>query len=395
MTSPPFCPNINCPNHDPETARSLVWFYRVGTFPTKARGAIHRFICKDCGKTCSTQTFSIHYWTHSTLDLENLDKRLCSCSGYRQIGRDLGLSYRVLRNRYLRVARGYLNLFDSTLASFPLAEDIAFDGFESYLRSQYFPNNFNIAVGSTSQVPYLFNLTLFRRKGAMTEKQKTRRAMIDTCWKPPRQALINHSRAAFREILTLYMNRGVLSPFTLHTDERTEYIIALKRLPEARHLMELGVFSHRQTSSRAARTRQNPLFPVNYLDREIRKNSAAHVRETVRADREANMAVTRMVILLGNHAFRKPYRIIGDKPRADAKTHAEKAGLIHLSDRRKQLDKLYSDRPLWSHQTMKAAWCRRVWQMREENPPIVDFTSGAVTVKGQPGRFYRAAHLVA
>lgn len=392
---PPFCPNPHCPNHSRETAQSSCWFYRAGTFSTISRGAIPRFICKHCRKYCSTQTFSIHYWTHIAVDLENLDNRMCACSGYRQIGRDLDLSYRVIRNRLMRIARGYLNLFDSSLTNFPLTEDVAFDGFESYLRSQYFPDNFNIAVGTLSQVPYLVNLTLFRRRGRMTKEQKAKRAIIDSLWRPPKRALIDRSKEAFREILGFYLNRGTLSPFTLYTDEKTEYIVALHELPEARHLREIGVFTHRKTSSRAARTRENPLFPVNYLDREIRKNSAAHVRETIRADREANMTVCRMVILLGHHAYRKPYRIRGDKPKANIETHAERAGLMVSKEARKVLDSLYTERHVWSHQQLKASWCQRVWKMEEDNPPIVDFVRGEVKEKGQAGRFYRAAHLAA
>lgn len=395
LVSPPFCPNPRCPNHSPDTAKPNRWFYHAGTFLTLSRGAIPRFICKHCRKSCSTQTFSAQYWTRIAVDLKDLDNRLCACSGYRQIGRDLDLSYRVLRNRALRIARGYLNLFDTTLAHFSLVEDVAFDGFESYLRSQYFPDNFNIAVGSLSQVPYLFNLALFRRRGRMTRAQKARRNVIDTYWRPPRRALIDRSKEAFRDIFALYLNRGTLSPFTLHTDEKTEYVVALKELPEAGHLRELGVFTHRQTSSRIARTRGNPLFPVNYLDREIRKNSAAHVRETVRADREANMTATRMLILLGHHTFRKPYRIRGDKPRPDAPTHAEMAGLVTGKEAQGAFASLYTERHLWSHQLLKASWCRRIWQMEEENPPVIDFTTGMVKETGQPGRFYRAAHLVA
>lgn len=376
-------------------ARSGRWFFRAGTFITVSRGAIPRFICKHCRKYCSTQTFSVHYWTHIPVDLKNLDDRLCACSGYRQIGRDLGLSYRVIRNRLLRIARGYLNLFDVTHANFPLSEDVAFDGFESYIRSQYFPDNFNIAVGSQSQVPYFVNLTLFRRRGRMTRAQKAKRAVIDSIWQPPYRALIDNSKEAFRDVLSLYLNRRSLSPFTIHTDEKTEYVVALRELPEARHLREIGLFSHRQTSSRAARTRTNPLFPVNYLDREIRKNSAAHVRETVRADREANMTVSRMAILLGHHAYRKPFRIRGDKPGRDVPTHAEKAGLMNGVEARMAFMTLYTDRHVWSHQLLKLSWCHRIWGMEEENPPVVDFLTGKVREKGQPGRFYRAAHLVA
>ena len=41
-------------------------------------------------------------------------------------------------------------------------------------------------------------------------------------------------------------------------------------------------------SGKAARTKNNRLFAVNYLDREIRKDNASHVRETVQFSRNGN-----------------------------------------------------------------------------------------------------------
>jgi len=311
------------------------------------------------------------------------------------MGRALSLTYPVLKNRFLRLTRNYLNLIDTALSGFSLPEDIAFDGFESYVRSQYFPCNFNIAVGCRSQVPYLFNLTLMRRKGVMTDIQKTHRSLIDDVWHPKKRALIESSKEAFREIFSLYLNRSPLTPFTIHTDEKKEYVVALKELPEARHLAELGLFHHQTISSRAERTLGNSLFPVNYIDREIRKNSASHVRETVRGDREANMAVSRMLLILGHHIFRKPFRINNIKDIELLETHGDKVQLLESAEAKRAFERLYTHRHLWSHQKMQTKWSESIWLMKEENPPIVDLVSGAVKEKGQPGTAWTARHLVA
>jgi len=392
---PDFCPNPQCPYHEKELAASSSWYQSFGFFFTKTRGSIHRFVCIHCGKTCSTQTFSIHYWTHSTLDLPDLDNRLNSCSGYRQIGRSLSLSYRVLKNRYLRLARNYLNLFDSALAGFNLPEDIAFDGFESYLRSQYFPDNFNIAVGCTSRIPYAFTLCVLKRKGSMTELQKRNRTLLDAVWQPKRHALIDSCKTVFRDILSLYMNRPVLSPFTLHTDEKKEYQVALAELPEWRHLRDLHLVEHKTVSSRAARTRRNPLFPVNYLDREIRKNSAAHARETVRGDREVTMTMSRMAILIGYHTFRKPFRI-DNRTRIDGqKMHADMVNLLGTGAARKAFEQLYTHRHLWGHQKLHARWMEDIWLMTKKNPPVINFATGELKKRGQPGHGWMPQHLTA
>ncbi len=395
VQEPEFCPNPQCQFHNPVDTSKSAWFIKRGRFYTKGRGWIQRFSCSECGRSCSTQTFSLHYWTHSTVDFEMLDNRIYACSGYRQIGRDISLSYNALKNRQQRLARNYLNLFDAALSDFPLPENIAFDGFESYLRSQNFPNNFNIAVGCESRIPYLFNLALMRRKGRMTETQKQKRDLIDHVWRPRERELIERTKEVFREIFALYLNRPILSPFSLYTDQKTEYVVALKELPEVVHLSELGLFEHKTTSSRAERTMGNPLFPVNYLDREIRKNSSSHARETVRADKEANMAITKMLIIFGHHTFRKPFKINNFIDIDAQETHADKVHLLESLNAKNAFKRLYTHRHMWSHQKTKTLWCENIWQMKEDNPPIIDFTTGEAPEKGQPGAGWRAKHLIA
>jgi hypothetical protein len=394
VTRPEFCPNPECPLHDRTLARTGQWFQHYGFYHSQSGGKTRRFYCKYCGRTSSSRTFSLHYWTHRKIDFRDLDDRLNSCAGYRQIGRSLSVSYRVVKNRVLRLARNYMNLLDTSYVGFPLTEDIAFDGFESYMRSQYIPDNFNIAVGCTSQVPYAFTLSLFRRRGSMTDQQRRNRTALDAIWRPPPGDLIASCRVVFRDILSIYLNRPELSPFVLTTDKKPEYRTALKSLPEWRHLRELGLVEHRTVSSRLPRTRKNPLFPVNYLDREIRKNSAAHVRETVRGDREVTMTMSRMVITLGYHTFRKPYRIDNRTENKDVQTHAEVVNLLDNRETQEAFDRLYTKRHLWSHQKLKAGWMEDIWLRKKKNPPVVCFRTGMVPLKGQPGNGWFARHLL-
>ena len=391
---PEFCPNPDCPFHNRQAARNNRWFQHYGTFTSLARGPTQRFLCTHCGKTCSTQTFSLHYWTHLAISFRDLDERLNACSGYRQIARALCVSYQVIKNRVLRLARNYFNLFDTSLSLVTLTENIAFDGIESYLRSQYIPENFNIAVGVTSRVPYAFTLTLFRRRGRMTDAQKRNRSVLDSHWKSEPQSLASSCRIVFRDILSLYMDTAVLPPFVIHTDKKTEYRTALKTLPEWRHLHEIGVVSHETISSKAPRTRRNPLFAVNYLDREIRKNSGAHCRETVRGDREVGMAMSRMAITLGYHTFRKPFRIDNRVASNEMNTHAGVAGLLGPKDAQRAYARLYTHRHVWTHQRRQSVWMEEIWLRKKENPPVVCFRTGLVKEKGQPGNGWVARHLL-
>ena len=372
----------------------MPWFHHFGSYYSQARGPIPRFRCLACGKTFSTQTFSIHYWTHSDVDLKLLDDSLYACSGYRQISRDLNLSLPVLVNRYMRITRGYLNLYDTALSTSSLSESLAFDGFESFTRSQYFPNNFNILVGQESQSVYMLNLSIMRRKGRMTDIQKANRALIDTVWRPRRKALVKDCLSLFHDVARLILRQDKISSRTLETDMKREYITALKEDRLIETLRTHQLFFHHQTDSRANRTLTNPLMAVNYIDREIRKNSAAHVRETVRQDREVNMALARMIITLGHHTFRKPYRITNVLPIDGCRTHAEVAGLMNSSEAKSAYTKLYSHRHFWSHQLLKSDWMERAWLMEMENPKRLNLNTGEVAEKYQPGTAWKARHFV-
>ena len=105
---PEFCPNPTCPFHDKEKAAKSRWFYRFGTYRSNARGLVNRYSCRHCGKTCSSQTFSIHYWTHFTVDMQLIKDRLSDNLGYNALTRESGLSYHILKNRFYKLPRLHL-----------------------------------------------------------------------------------------------------------------------------------------------------------------------------------------------------------------------------------------------------------------------------------------------
>ena len=74
-------------------------------------------------------------------------------------------------------------------------------------------------------------------------------------------------------------------------------------------LFDKGVCRHQKVNSKAHRDVKNPLFSVNYLDREIRKDLANHVRETTRYSQEPNMMMDRMTVYLVQHNTEKKFRI--------------------------------------------------------------------------------------
>ena len=110
----------------------------------------------------------------------------------------------------------------------------------------------------------------------------------------------------------------------LHTDEKLEYRRALAKNERLCKAIAEKTFRHEKTSSTARRTRSNPLFPVNYFDRELRKDLAEHVRETVRFARNVNHSMERLWIYAHRHNFKKRFRV--NDPVAVQRCHAEEAG---------------------------------------------------------------------
>jgi len=115
----------------------------------------------------------------------------------------------------------------------------------------------------------------------------------------------------------------------LDTDESKIYQSVIKKNEELSEMKKSGKFSHRLTNSKVERNYQNKLFPCNYIDRQIRKDMAEHVRETVQFGRDMNNSMERFNIYKFWHNFMKPYRI--NSTRKNKSTHAEQAGFERLA----------------------------------------------------------------
>jgi len=201
-----------------------------------------------------------------------------------------------------------------------LNEDLVADGFESFVGSQYFPNNINILVGKTSQFLYAADYAHLRRKGCMTVRQKERNAKL--------QAAFCNGRVSIRQSFTnlvdmiehLRKNSG-MPVTTLFTDQHRQYPLALEQSTEYR----AGRIKHIRISSKLARTVRNPLFAVNYIDRQFRKDNSDHARETVQYAHSVVNCMERIVIYRFYHNYMKPYRIKDASNRG--KLHGEVAGI--------------------------------------------------------------------
>jgi transposase-like protein len=281
---PPFCPNPGCRFH----VDSQGWrFVRKGWFLRQARPQrIERFRCSRCRRSFSSQTFSTTYWLKRPDLPLSLAGRLLACSGYRQIARALALSPATVLRQTERLGRHCLLFHEQLRPKGPLAEPLVLDGLESFEFSQYTPVHFHTAVGAASHFFYGFTDSELRRKGRMTAAQKARRAELEQRFGRPDPKSIEREVAA---LLAVVVPPG--TPADLRSDDHPAYRRAQRRLPDR-------AFRHGVTPGRAARTPQNPLFPVNLLDLLLRHSSANHKRETLAFSKRRQSAAERIALFL-------------------------------------------------------------------------------------------------
>lgn len=355
MIAPPFCPYKECAyyRHPPEGR----WWRRCGFHHTRCFGPVARFQCLTCRRTFSTQTFSLDFYAKRRIEYRQLENWNASSMSVRALGRNLGCSCASVLNRLDRLARQSIACHAHLRPCAHRYEDVAIDGFVSFDRSQYFPNNITISVASASRYALAFTHATLRRSGTMRDVQKKRRDAVYRGVVFERRSL----ERSFSELLDeLERDRPPRPgrPLVVITDEKLEYERAfvshrLARSQDAEHRVV-----HHRVNSRLPRTCLNPLFPSNYLDREIRKDQAAHHRETTCFSRSVANGMSRMACYLGWHNYQKRFSV--KWPVRNTMTHAEMAGI----DRRVLADarwRMFHERAFMSRLKLDALETR-IWR---------------------------------
>jgi len=304
MKRPPFCTNPNCPLHNPKEVKKrnrkkIISFYKNGTHYTSAFGFIQRFICTLCKTTCSTQSFSLDYYAKRKISYKSIVSNHNSCTNIRASSRLLNCSTGTISNRLMRFSRQCIAVETLIRDQITLAENIVVDGFESYVNNQYHPNNINIAVGSESNHIYAQSYTQLNRKGSMTTVQKKRAKILKESEPIP----LGHMESSFRHLCIQLENikHSTKKTINLYSDKNSAYRAPIEKMGSS--------FSHFTISSHDPRVQGNPLQPVNYSDREFRKDLAEHVRETVCHGRDTNCQLERMSCYIFYHNYWKQFRI--------------------------------------------------------------------------------------
>ncbi|MBI9102144.1 MAG: hypothetical protein JEY99_07000 [Spirochaetales bacterium] len=352
MKKPPFCPNSCCDNyHFPEGK----WFVKSGTYQTKRLGQVQRYQCRDCGKRFSEEIFSLDYHTHKYVSYKTIFQHIITSSGIRDLSRILNVSCTTVTNRIARLARQAMAISSQLTQDIRITEDLVADGFESFVSSQYLPNNINILAGKDSQFWFLSDYSQLTRKGRMTPKQKEKNSEIKKIVNIGRITVYKSFSDIIRKALDLH-DHSEWEATSLYTDEHKQYQAVINALS----FREQASLKHICISSKLARTITNPIFSVNYLDRELRKDNSDHTRETVQFAKNVNNLMDRLAIYRLYHNFIKPYRI--NKKEYKDETHGSMAG-ISTQNIRKELRTLFTRRRFLGQNLMmdnsdRKLWCR-------------------------------------
>ena len=335
----------------------------AGSYTTLVVGEVRRFRCSACGRGFSERTFAYGYYTKRTLDPREIHRAVSQGENVSSISRHLGASPASIQNRMDRLSRAGIAMHEDILGGMTLGEHLAADGFESFDRSQYHPNQINILVGKTSQFLYGYTHVTIRRKGRMTGAQKAARERLEQRWRAPRAG----NRASFGRLVSgidPLWDRSKLQTLKLWTDEHQDYPKAIMDTEPLLLAMHDGSFVHETWPSTAPRNQWNPLFPVNYYDRELRKDVAAYRRESTCFTRNVSNGLSRMACHMIYHNYQKPYRV--EWPQTDDSVHAEVAGVARELVEA-QLRKLYSERPFLGHHNLSDE-SRKIWLKQSVTP---------------------------
>jgi transposase-like protein len=326
MFKPPFCPYKRCHFHYHQPNNK--WWHKIGFHSTKCFGSVPRFRCQACGRTFSTQTFATNYYAKRKINYARLEKQLSSSTSIRAASRLLGCSCGSVLNRIDRLARQALAAQTKLRPQAKRNEDVCIDGLVSFDRSQYFPNDITISIASDSRYVLAFTHATHRRSGNMRPSQKLRRDEIYRGVDFERRAL-ERSFSELVDELELDRSPKFSMPLVITTDEKLEYVRALSRHRLYRDQDDVHRVVHRRVNSRLPRSFLNPLFPSNYLDREIRKDQAAHRRQTTCFARSVANGLSRLACYFDWHNYEKRFLI--KAPVAEDTSHGEEAGIPRRS----------------------------------------------------------------
>ncbi len=256
MFLPRRCPNPRCSQHRHPRPR---FFHRHGSYHPKCRpGPVPRFRCRSCHRGFSRQTFRADYRDHRPdLNLP-LFSLLTAGVGLRQCGRLLRLSRRCTELKFRKLARQLGHLERNLRRPLPRGSRLQLDELETFegcRRTR--PLSVPLLIEPKSRFWIWAESATIRPRGRMSPARLQAIAAEELRLGPRR----DRSRRSLLRTLRrgAALTRG-LAVVRLSSDEKSTYPALARRAFAGQRLL------HSRTSSKLARTVENPLFAINHTE---------------------------------------------------------------------------------------------------------------------------------
>jgi len=273
---PPFCPWPECPAH----CGSGRGFLRFGSYSRAIdRRRIPRFRCRDCGRTCSQQTFSCTYYLKRLDLLQEIAAGLQAGSAHRQLARSRHCAKTTVTRLARRLGRHAVLLQARLEAALPpLTEPVIHDHFEAFVGCQKHALGIGTAVGARSR--FVFGPDPAPHLGSGRPPDRP-----DGSARPMRE-IAAYVRSILRTLDRLVRLAPEGQRLVLVADGRTDYRVALRRHSQGERF-RLEAFPNPVRGpkgtprSAIAVARDKAMAPVDQLHQFLRHTCAEHKRETI------------------------------------------------------------------------------------------------------------------
>jgi transposase-like protein len=270
--TPPHCPRDDCPSIQTGHSR---WCFK-GRYPRTCDGrTVQRFLCLECRRTFSTQTFRVDFRLRKPQLIHDLIGPFVSKVTHRQAARILGCTRKTIAHRLELLGR---HCRDFHLRRLELAGEhgglrgtFQLDELETFEHSRRLaPVTMPVLVERKSYFVVDLETAALPCRGGLSQKNRERKQRRE----------IEHGlrRSGSREAVmkcfdTLARHHARGGPVKVQTDKKSSYRTILAR--------RFGsCLAHERHSSIAKRDYSNPLFPINHTLAMMRDGVSRLVRRT-------------------------------------------------------------------------------------------------------------------
>ena len=293
---PAFCPRRGCPEH-----RRITPGYRFrhhGTYSSRRRSRVPRFLCLTCRHTFSRQTFAVSYYRKRPELMRPVAAGLVAGSAHRQIARSLRCAPSTVTRLAARLGRHAILLLAYALSELGgmVDEPFVLDHFETFEFTQDYPFGVATPVGAHSWFVYGLDPAPHARTGHRSAHQQRRLESR------PRRAARGGYEGSTRRTLDLLISLGKPGlSVVIRGDGHPAYERAVAGHPGAGRLaLERYPNPLRgpkgSPRSARARVRDQAMFPVDLLHKILRHTLAHQRRETIAFGRRLNAVVERLFL---------------------------------------------------------------------------------------------------